>query len=164
MKRHPVNCNLAHIPQKVLFVRGVGQCESRVDVGRPIIRLSPTSHVNRAKGIPAGDFPRNIKVAFPVPLCAFVDGLAPFREIVGRDLSCLVDAKGIDVEHGDDEAGKVFNLVTDGGVPFAQAILDGSEFGELALPIGKDSKGFSVAVMVKFTKIKSGYQRMTNLS
>jgi len=57
-----------------------------------MIRLSPSPKVNSAKRIPASDFPGDIKVVLAVAGSAFVDGLTPFSEVVGGDLSCFVDA------------------------------------------------------------------------
>lgn len=46
-------------------------------------------------------------------------------------------------------------FAADCGVPFSQPVLDGGEFGELALPIREYAKGFGVAVMVEFTAVNT---------
>ena len=92
MKRNPINCNLPRTPQKELFTRGVGERECGAEIRRPMIWLSPSPDVNSTKGIPASDFPSDIKVVLAVTRGAFVNGLAPFSEVVGSDLGCFVDA------------------------------------------------------------------------
>lgn len=45
----------------------------------------------------------------------------------------------------------MFDFIADGGIPFAESVLDGGEFGELTLPVWEDAKGFGVAVLIEFT-------------
>ena len=64
-------------------------------------------------------------------------------------LHTLVDSEAVNVELGNHEAGEVLDPSADGRVPLAKAILHGGELCQLTLPIGVQTKGFDVAVLIK---------------
>jgi hypothetical protein len=68
---------------------------------------------------------------------------------VNRDLHGLVDAEAIDIQHGDSHAREALEARADRGNPFTQTILHGGELGQLTLPIGENTEGFDITVLVK---------------
>jgi len=53
----------------------------------------------------------------------------------------------------------VFDFIADGGIPFAESVLDGGELGKLTLPVWEDAKGFGVAVLIEFTFVSLRQER-----
>ena len=48
----------------------------------------------------------------------------------------------------------MFDFIADIGIPFPKTILDGSEFGQLTLPIGENTESLRITVLIEFTICK----------
>lgn len=66
---------------------------------------------------------------------------------IQSDIKGLVNAETVDVEHGNRDAGKVFDLLPDIAPPLSQSILNKCELCDLALPFRVIAEGSYLAIL-----------------
>ena len=109
-------------------------------------------HVKRAKGIATGDLARDEKIRLVVFGGTGSGAGRPGCESVEGNLGCFIDTNSIDIEGLDGQTGKDFDSGHDVWTPFTKTVLNGGEFGQLALPIGVDTKGLHVTELIEIGK------------
>lgn len=76
---------------------------------------------------------------------------------VDGDLGRFIDTNAIDIKGSDGHAGEDLELCHDFGFPFTETILDGSELGELTLPVGVNTKGLHVTKLIEIGGVATIY-------
>ena len=71
------------------------------------------------------------------------------------NLSCLVDTDGIKIESLESETRKVDEPVHDAWLPFSKTILHGGKLAELTLPIGVNTEGFKIPILIEIRGVAS---------
>jgi hypothetical protein len=147
MERCSIERLFAMCTQKVFVVRVVRKGNGLSDVVRDLIWLSPASEIDGSEVVTSCDFTRHEEVVLAILSRALSDEVAEFRLSLDSNLCSFIEPEAINVKHCYRYARKVLYLLPYRGNPFSQAVLDGGELGQLALPVGKHAEGFGIAVL-----------------
>ncbi|QBZ66478.1 hypothetical protein PoMZ_13457 [Pyricularia oryzae] len=139
---------VAGLAEKVLLVGGALERERGGQVGLHV-GLATAAQVDGSQHVARGDLADDHKVVLAHLLGARTHGAAPLGLRFQRHLHGLVDTVAIKVQHLDGQAGKHLEPGHDRRVPLAETVLHRGELGQLTLPVGKDTKGLNVAILVK---------------
>lgn len=114
----------------------LGKLNRLSEVGRFQGGCSSSTDIKRPKSVTTGNFTRNEEIILVELSSTLSSRVGPFSHEVNSDLSSLVDTNTINIECFNGETTKTLQLGGCVRAPFSKTVLDGSEFGELSLPIG----------------------------
>jgi len=107
------------------------------------------SQVQGSKCVPTSNFASDKEIGFPKPGSTFSNSGGPYCNGIEGNLSGLVDSNRIKVEGFQRQTGEVNQLVHDRRLPFSETILDGSEFGQLTIPIRVNTEGLHITILIE---------------
>lgn len=113
------------------------------------IRKGKILQVQGSKGVPTSDLASDEEIIFSEFGSTFSDTCTPYRGSIESNLGGLVDSNGIKVQSFQRQTSEVDQSVHYGRLPFSETILDGSELGQLTIPVRVNTKGLHVTILIE---------------
>ena len=113
------------------------------------ITKGKVSQVQGSKCVPTGNFAGDKEIGFPKCGSTFSNTCGPCCSGIEGNLSGLVDSNRIKVEGFQRQTGEVNQLVHNRRLPFSETILDGSEFGQLSIPIWVNTESLHITILIE---------------
>ena len=113
------------------------------------------SQVECTEGVSTSDFTVDEEIVLSEVGGALPNSGRPGSHTVYSDLSCLIDTDGVEIESFEGDTRELDEPLHDSWLPFPQTILHGGELAELTLPIGVDTEGFEITVLIEIRGLAS---------
>ena len=111
------------------------------------------SQVESTERVSTGNFTINEEIVLPELGGTLPNSGRPGSHTVHGDLSCLIDTDSVEIESFEGDTRELDEPLHNAGLPLSQTILHGGELAELTHPIGVDTEGLEITVLIEIRSL-----------